>query len=90
MITFNARRRHTVSAAQGRYSTTKADLVRSYVLSKGDDNISFLTSSTCVFYSRAMITLYALHCATLCMLPKGDEGLPRLPYFEHVYVFQLR
>ena len=78
MITFNARRRHTVSAAQGRYSTTKADLVRSYVLSKGDDNISFLTSSNCVFYQRALITLYARQRATLCMLSKGDEFLQRL------------
>ena len=71
MITFNTRRRQTVCAAQGRYSTTKADLVRSYVLSKGDDNISFLTSSNCVFYPRVIITLYAQHRATLCMLIKG-------------------
>ena len=90
MITFNARRRQTVCAAQGRYSTRKADVVRLCVLSKGEDNMSFLMSSNCVFYSKAMITLYALHCETLCILPKGDEGLPRLPYFEHVYVFQLR
>ena len=78
MITFNTRRRQTVCAAQGRYNTTKAGVVRLCVMSKGDDNMSFLTLSNCVSYSRVMITLYARHCATIHMLPKGDEILPRL------------
>ena len=51
------------------------------VHSKGEDNISCLRSSKRVSYPREMMASHTWRCFTLCILFKGDNGMP-FPIFS--------
>ena len=65
MIACHARRHSTVCAAQGGWWNATPDVVRSYVLSKGDDNVPRPTSSGRVYCLRAMMICHTLSCLTI-------------------------
>ena len=65
MIACHARRHPTVCAAQGRWWNVTPDVIQSYVLSKGDDNMPRPTSSGRVYCLRAMMTCHTLRHLTI-------------------------
>ena len=76
MIACHARRHPTVCSAQGGWWNYKSDVIRSYVLSKGDDNMPRPTSSGRVYCLRAMMTCHTLRRLTF-LLSNDDDAIPR-------------
>ena len=84
IMAFNARRHPTVCAAKGDDSISTPKIIWPCVHSKGEDNISCLMCSDCVFFTRAMMASHTRRHFTLCTLFKGDNSMPCLIFSDRV------
>ena len=73
----HARHDPTMSVVQRPCAHVILDVVLSYVLSKGDNNIPCPTLSDHVSFQSAKMACHARRCTTVCNA-KGDDGIPRL------------
>ena len=76
MMTCHARHYLTVCASQGPCWHATPNVVRPYVLSKGDDGMPNLMSFISVFCQMVKIACHAKRRLTECVV-LGQDGMPR-------------